>query len=120
MALVINNWDDISGKVIEKQNGKEVEYNLYGEDKCNCFLAMVYEYEGDDGKTYEQLQCFFMDERHGKIMLGLQKGINGKKENYLSEVTKLIIYKSKCSNWKKIVTMFADALDTLMVEIREE
>lgn len=120
MALVINNWNDISGKVVVEQKGKEFVYNMYGEGKCNCFLATVYEYEGEDGKTYEQLQWFFMDERHGKIMLGLQKGTNGRKENYLVEVTKLIIYKNKCSNWKKIVAMFAEAFDTLTIEIREE
>lgn len=120
MALVIHNWDDISGKLIVEQNGKEFAYNLYGEDKCNCFLATVYEYEGEDEKTYEQLQWFFIDERHGKIMLGLQKGTDGKKENYLCEVTKLIIFKKKCSNWKKIVTMFAEAFDQLTIEIREE
>ena len=118
--LTINNWDDISGKVIVNQHGKEFEFNLYGENKCNCFLATVCEYTGDDGKTYGQLQWFFMDERHGKIMLGLQKGNDGKKENYLCEVTKLVICKNKCSNWKKIIAMFAEAFDSITIEIREE
>ena len=120
MALAINNWDDISGKVTIEQKGKEFTYNLYGENKCNSFACAVYEYKGDDGKTYEQLQWFFLDERHGKIMLGLQKGNDGQKINYLVEITKLIIYKKKCSNWKKIVAMFAEAFDQLTIEIREE
>ena len=118
--LVINNWSDISGYVMVKQYGKEFKFNLYGDDKCNCFLATVYEYTGDDGETYEQLQWFFTDERHGKIMLGLQKDNTGKKENYLCEVTKLVICKQKCANWKKIVAMFAEAFDELTIEIRED
>ena len=118
--LTINNWDDISGKVIVNQRGKDFEFNLYGDDKCNAFLATVYEYTGDDGNTYEQLQWFFTDERHGKIMLGLQKGVDGKRINYLSEVTKLVICKEKCENWKKIVSMFAEAFDSITIEIREE
>ena len=120
--LRINSWNDISGYVMVQENipnGRELRYNLYGEDKCNCFLATVYEYEGDDGHTYEQLQWFFTDERHGKIMLGLQKGNDGRKENYLVEVNRIVIFKKKCANWKKIVTMFAEAFDNLMIEIRE-
>ena len=120
MSLVINNWDDKSGYVVVSQKDKEFKFNLYGENKCNCFLSAVYEYTGDDGKIYEQLQWFFTDERHGKIMLGLQNNNVGEKENYLAEITRLVIFKSKCSNWKKIITMFAEAFSELTIEIKEE
>ena len=119
MALEIYKWSDISGKVMIEQNGHQFELNLYGDDKCNCFLATVYEYEGDDGKTYEQLQWFFMDESHGKRMLGLVKSYDGTKENCLTDVKKIILYKNKCANWKKILTMFAQAFDQLTIEIKE-
>lgn len=112
--LRINNWKDISGTVTIEQNGHEFVLNLYGEDKCNCFLATVYE-----AKDEYQLQWFFMDESHGKRMLGLTKNYNGEKENCLLEVTKLTLYKSKCANWKKIMIMFAQAFDNLTIEIKE-
>ena len=119
--LRINRFNDKSGYVVVSQRDKEFKFNLYGEGKCNCFLATVWESEPDDeGLREYQLQWFFNDERHGKIMLGLQKGNDGRKENYLCEVTKLIIFKKQCPNWKKIVTMFAEAFDNLTIEIREE
>ena len=116
----IDNWDNHSGKCIIEQNGKEFELNLYAYGTCNCFLCAVHEYEDpEDHKTKEQLQWFFMDERHGKILLGLIKGMDGKKENYMDDVRKITLYKNKCSDWKKIMTMFAEAMD-IDIEIRSD
>ena len=112
--LRIYKWEDMSGQVLVEQNGHEFTFNLYGEDKCNCFLATVWE-----SKEEYQLQWFFMDESHGKRMLGLTKNYEGKKENCLTEVKKLVLYKNKCSNWKKILTLFAQAFDELTIEIKE-
>lgn len=121
MAIQIDNWDNKSGKCTINQNGKEFELNLYAYGTCNCFLCAVYEYEDtEDHQTKEQLQWWFMDERHGKVMLGLQKGYDGKKENYLSEIRKITLYKSKCTDWKKLMTMFAQAFDNITIEIRED
>lgn len=113
--LRIYNFNDKSGTVTIEQNGREFILDLYGEGKCNCFCATVFKAENE-----YQLQWFFMDEDHGKRMLGLQKAPNGEKINYLAEVTKLTIYKSKCSNWQKIMMMFAKAFDNLTIEIKEE
>ena len=117
--ITIYNWDDTSGYVMVNQHGNNYKFNLYGEGKTNCFLASVYEYTGDDGKEYEQLQWFMNDESHCKTLLGLKKGWNGEKDNFLAEVTTLVIYKNKCPNWKKVVTMFADAFSELTIEIKE-
>lgn len=121
MAIQIHNWDNKSGKCTVVQNSTEFEFNLYAYGTCNCFLVAVYEYEDtEDHKTKEQLQWFFMDDEHGKIMLGLKKGNDGKKENMMDTITKLTLYKSKCTDWKKIMTMFAEAYPQITIEIRED
>ena len=121
MAIQINNWDNKSGKCTVVQNSTEFEFNLYTYGTCNCFLVAVYEYEDtEDHKTKEQLQWFFMDDKHGKIMLGLKIGNDGKKENRMDTITKLTLYKSKCTDWKKIMTMFAEAYPQITIEIRED
>lgn len=121
MAIQIHNWDNHSGKCTIEQNGKEFELNLYAYGTSNCFLCAVYEYEDpEDHKTKEQLQWFFMDENHGKIMLGLKKNSSGEKENYMDEMRKITLYKNKCTDWKKIMTMFAEAFDKIDIEIRSD
>ena len=90
MAIQIDNWNNISGKCTIDQKGKEFELN------------------------------FFMDENHGKIMLGLKKGSDGKKENYMDEVRKITLYKNKCTEWKKIMAMFAEAFNKIDIEIRSD
>jgi hypothetical protein len=121
MAIQIHNWNNKSGTCVIEQNCTEFEFNLYAYGTCNCFLTAVYEYtDTETGETMEQLQWFFMDERHGKIMLGLQKGSDGKKENYMDEVRKITLYKNKCTDWKKIMSMFAEAFDHIDIEIRSD
>ena len=121
MAIQIHNWDDKSGKCVIAQGNKEFTLNLYGYGTSNCYLVAVYEYEDPETKeTREQLQWFFMDERHGKIMLGLQKGSDGTKQNYMDEIRKIVLYKKKLTEWKKILLMFAEAFPKLDIEIREE
>jgi len=117
----IDNWSNKSGTCVVEQNGKEWTMNLYAYGTCNCFLCAVYEYEDTEShETMEQLQWFFMDENHGKIMLGLKKGNDGKKENRMDEMRKLTLYKSKCTDWKKIMQMFAEAFDKIDIEIRSD
>ena len=121
MAIIIDNWNNKSGKMIIEQNGKEFELNLYAYGTCNCFLCGVYEYkDAESGKTMEQLQWFFMDENHGKIMLGLKKNSSGERENYMDEVRKITLYRNKCTDCEKIVAMFAEAFDTISIEIRRD
>lgn len=121
MSIQIHDWNVKSGTVTIEQEGKEFVLNLYAYGTSNCFLATVYEYVDPETKeTNEQLQWFFMDETHGKIMLGLKKGSDGKKVNYLDEVRKLTLYKKRCTDWRKIMTMFAEAFGNIDIEIREE
>ena len=117
----IPNWDKHSGKIVVEQNGKEWEMNLYAYGTCNCFLCTVYEYEDpEDKSTREQLQWFFMDEEHGKIMLGLKKASDGSKENHMDPVRKLTLYKKNCTDWQNIMILFARAFDGINIEIRSE
>lgn len=117
----IDNWSKKSGKCVIAQNGREFELNLYAYGTANCFLVAVYEYkDSETGETMEQLQWFFMDEDHGKIMLGLKKGSDGKKENYMDEVRKLTLYRNSCVDWQNIMIMFARAFDKIEIEIRKD
>ena len=119
--LNVYSFKDMSGTVTVEQNGHEFVFNMYGEGKCNCFLATVWEYPGlsDAGKKEYQLQWFFVDESHGKRMLGLTKNYSGERENCLAEVKKITIYKNKCANWKKIMNLFAQAFDEIEIQIKE-
>lgn len=117
----IDNWSKKSGKCTIMQNGREFELNLYAYGTANCFLVAVYEYkDSETGETMEQLQWFFMDEDHGKVMLGLKKGSDGKKENYMDEVRKLTLYRNSCVDWQNIMIMFARAFDKIEIEIRKD
>lgn len=121
MAIVIDNWSNKSGKCLIEQNGNLFDLNLYAYGTSNCFLVAVYEYEDtEDHKTKELMQWFFMDERHGKIMLGLQKNGSGEKENCLTDVRRLTLYKNNCTDWKKIAALFAQAFDKITIEILAE
>ena len=108
--LRIYDFNDKSGEVLIQQGGNLFVLDMYGEDKCNTFIATTWN---------KQLQWFFMDESHGKRMLGLTKNFQGERENCLQEVMKITIYKNKCANWKKIVNLFAQAFDELTIEIKE-
>ena len=119
--LSVYEYADKSGTVTMVQNGRTFVMPIYGEDKCNCFMACLWEsLPKEDGLREYQWQWFFGDESHGKRMLGLAKTYDGTKTNCLSEITKLTIYKSDCANWKKIVTMFAQAFDKITIEILAE
>lgn len=121
MAIQIHNWENKSGTCVIKQKDREFTLNLYGYCTSNCYLVAVYEYKDTEtSETMEQLQWFFMDESHAKIMLGLKKGSDGKKENYMDEIRKLTLYKSKLTEWKKILLMFAEAFPKIDIEIRED
>lgn len=123
MSIQINKWSEKSGTCVIEQNGKEFELSLYAYGTSNCYLVAFYIWNDPDDEPdmiNTQMQWFFMDEQHGKIMLGLKKGSDGKKENYMSEVRKITLYKNKCTEWKKIMQMFAEAFDKIDIEIRSD
>lgn len=118
--ISIDNWNTKSGKIVIKQHDREFTFNLYANGTANCFLVAVYEYtDPDTKKTMEQLQWFFADKRHGEIMLGLAKDQGGKKENHMDPVRKLTLYKKTCTDWKKIMCLFAEAYPTITIELLE-
>lgn len=114
--LRIYDFNDKSGEVLIKQGEKEFTLDMYDESKCNCFLATVWKHPKTDE---HQLQWFFCDESHGKRMLGITKNYSGERENCLTEIKKITIFKNKCANWKKIINLFAQAFDEITIEIKE-
>ena len=123
MSIQIHKWSEKSGTCVIEQNGKEFELALYAYGTSNCYLVAFYIWHDPDDEPdmiNTQMQWFFMDESHAKIMLGLKKGGDGKKENYMDEVRKITLYKNKCTEWKKIMTMFAEAFDKIEIQIRSD
>lgn len=53
-------------------------------------------------------------------MLGLKKGGDGKKENRLDYIKKVTLYKKNCTEWKKLMQMFAEAFDKIDIEVRSD
>ena len=121
MSVNVHDFNDKSGTVTMVQRGKKFVLPIYAEGKTNCFLTCLWESNPNDKgiRTYE-LMWFLNDEAHAKRMLGLAKSYNGEKENYLSEITGLTVYKGNCSNWKKIVALFAQAFDEIDIKILKE
>lgn len=118
-------WKDKCGEAIIRQNfGDEVrEYTktLY---EGNAFLIFLSEWKDETDNTDKySLYTFFADEAHAKICLGLDKK-SGYSENILDDgfnkLLKLRINKKKARNWKKIITLFAQAFDNLEIEIYTE
>lgn len=113
-------WDERCGEVIIQQtwNGETKEYTktLY---EGNAFLIMMNEWN-ENGTDMYSLYTFFADEKHAKICLGLVKGNDNIFEDGRTVVKKLRINKAKSRNWKKIITLFAQAFDNLEIEIYTE
>lgn len=117
-------WDDKIGEAVIQQTigdkTKEYTKSIYD---GNCFMILLSEWE-ENGKHMYSLYTFFADEKHAKICLGLTKGYDGTQSNIfdggLDTLLKLRINKKKARNYKKIVTMFAQAFDNLTIEIYTE
>ena len=116
-------WDEKIGEAIVRQSigdkTKDFTKSIYD---GNCFMIFLNEWN-EDGVDKYSLYSFFADERHAKICLGLDK-----REEYagnifndgLNTLIKLRINKKKSRNYKKIVTLFAQAFDNLEIEIYSE
>lgn len=114
--LTIFNWDDKSGTCVVEQNGHEFVMDIYGEGKCNAFLCAVWNNKKNNTR---ELQWFFLDEFHGKRMLGLAKCADGTKQNLMTEIKKITISKSNTNNWRKLLHMFVDAFDNIEIVIEK-
>ena len=122
-------WDEKIGEAIIRQTikkadgteeTKEYTKTLYD---GNCFMIFLSEWN-DDGVDKYALYSFFADENHAKILLGLKADSTGDKRNIfeggIDTLTKLRINKKNCRNYKKIVSLFAQAFDNIEIEIYSE
>ena len=117
-------WNEKCGEAIIKQEFagevKEFTKTLY---EGNAFLIFLNEWDEDDQHMYS-LYTFFADEVHAKRCLGITKNADNIYYNMfdgdIDKLVKIRINKKKSRNWKKIVTLFAQAFDNIDIEIYTE
>ena len=115
-------WNEKCGEAIIRQTidneKREFTKSLY---EGNAFLIFLNEWKEDDKNMYS-LYSFFADEKHAKTCLGLTK--DNDYDNMfvggLDTLIKIRINKKKSRNWKKIITLFAQAFDNIDIEIYSE
>ena len=118
-------WSEHCGEITFEQNWDdgvhEFTVQLY---EGNAFLIMLNEWTGEDGKGRWTMWNFFADKEHAKKCLGLQKNWDGEKRNLhndgMCRFTKIRINKARHSQWKDVVTMFAQAFDNITIEVFTE
>ena len=74
----------------------------------------------ENGTDMYSLYSFFADEKHAKNCLGLTKGHTNIFEDGGTKFKKLRLNKAKSRNWKKIVSLFAQAFDNIEIELYTE
>lgn len=113
-------WKDKIGEAVVRQfigdETKEFTKSLY---EGNAFLIFLNEWN-EDGVDKYSLYTFFADETHAKRCLGLTKGCNNIFTDGYDKLLKIRINKAKSNNWKKIITLFAQAFDNIDIEIFTE
>ena len=118
------NWKDKVGTmtVVQSHPGEEdrtFELSLY---QGNAFLIMLHEYQ-EDGQDMYSMYSFFADKQHAKNCLGLNKkqdfGDNFLDTPY-NKATKFRINKKKYRYTKDLVTLLAEAFDSIEIEIFAE
>lgn len=113
-------WEEKCGEAIVRQYfGDEVRETTKSLYEGNAFLIFLNEWK-EDGKNMYSLYSFFADEKHAKTCLGLTKDSDNIFVDGLDTLTKIRINKKKSRNWKKIVTLFAQAFDNIQIEIYSE
>lgn len=117
-------WSEKIGEAIIRQTineeTKEFTKSIY---EGNCFMIFLSEWN-EDGVDKYTLYSFFADERHAKILQGLTADSTGDKHNIFEDgidtLVKLRINKKKARNYKKIISMFAQAFNSIEIEIYME
>lgn len=117
-------WDEKCGEAIIRlslgDETKECTKTLY---EGNAFLIFLNEWT-EDGVDKYNLYTFFADESHAKRCLGITKHVDNTYSNIFESgfdtLVKIRINKKKSRNWKKIVTLFAQAFDNIDIEIYSE
>lgn len=119
MALT---WDfkERCGEAVLKQGDREFILNLY---QGNAYLIFLSEWE-EDGNHMYSLYSFCSDKTHAKILLGLQKNLDGKKVNIFDEdgnrITKFRFNKAHCRNTEELIGLIAKAFDNIDIEVYKE
>lgn len=114
------NWDGKCGEIVLQQKNENDEWqsytlNLYQGNAC---LIMLHEYtDTNDGKEKYELYGFFADKDHMKRCLGLTKGDYNMYSTGYERFTMLRLDKAKNRYWKDIVSAFAQAFDTITIEL---
>ena len=110
-------WNEKIGEaIIEQHIGEEKRLFTKSLYEGNAFLIFLNEWE-EDGKNMYSLYSFFADESHAKNCLGITKGYENMFEEGYDTLKKIRINKKKSRNWKKIVTLFAQAFDNIEIEL---
>lgn len=119
MALTWD-WNGKCGELVLQQKNDSGEWssytlNLYQGNAC---LIMLHEYtDTNDGKEKYELFGFFADKDHMRRCLGLTKGDYNMYHSEWQTFTTLTLDKAKNRYWKDIVSAFAQAFDTISIEL---
>lgn len=117
-------WKNKIGEAVIRQSlGEETKESTKTLYEGNCFLIMLSEWN-EGGVDKYNLYTFFADETHAKRCLGITKHVDNTYSNIFNtdydKLVKIRINKKKSRNWKKIVTLFAQAFDNIEIEIYTE
>ena len=114
--MVVWDWNKSIGTL---KIGDDATMTLY---EGNAFLIGLYEFTAEDGQEQYQLGLLFADEGHAKRSLGLTKRPDGGKYNLYGEDAdvKLTLIRNKCREFKKIITLFAQAFDNIAISVKGE
>ena len=100
-------------------DNREYTVNLY---VGNAYLIFINEFN-EDGVDKYSLTDFWIDKKHMKNCLGLNKK-EGYTENILNKkyrkLTKIKLNKKKCKHAKDIITALVQAFDNINIEIYSE
>ena len=102
-----------AGTVTVKEGDREFTDNFY---EGNALMIVTREFEEDGVEKYDML-WFFVGDEHAKNCLGLTKG----HDNMFGKdgITRLVIYRSHCRQWKKLVDLFVRAFPKISIELLE-
>lgn len=116
-------WKEKVGTAEIFNRDKVYTYQLY---RGNAFLIFLYEYE-EDGKEMYNMHSFFVDERHAKRMLGIDKQDKATYGDNCFATTNYRLEKIRInkkiygeSYTKKLVDMLIKAFDKIEIEIYSE
>ena len=115
-------WDSKIGELTVKQtiNEETKEYvkTIY---EGNAFLIFLNEWQDEKcGENMYSMYSFFADETHAKRCLGLVKNYSNIFNDHNTKVVKIRLNKTKSHNWKKVVSLFAQAFDDITIELYTE